>query len=88
MIGIASRGMQLSRSPHMEDLIDNLPGHPARRVQFRVSAGLLTDGSSSLSAFPGIKPSDMFENGLAAYSCGGSFVSQLSEGIGEIPNNY
>ena len=36
-----------------------LPDIPARRVQFQVSAGLLTDGSSSLSAFPGAKPSDI-----------------------------
>lgn len=32
------------------------PDNPARLVQFRVSVGLLTDGSSFLPAFPGISP--------------------------------
>jgi hypothetical protein len=66
-------------------IIDNLPGHPARLVQLRVSVGLLTDGSSSLSAFPGQSPVALFEKGLAAYSCGGSFVSRTVKDRGEFP---
>ena len=48
-------------TPNVPCIIDNLPGHPARLVQLRVSVGLLTDGSSSLAAFPGVQPSGMFE---------------------------
>lgn len=64
MIVIASQRTRCGCTSRVASVIDNLPGHPARRVKLRVSVGLLTDGSSSLSAFPGANPSGMIEMNL------------------------
>ncbi|GLS35082.1 hypothetical protein GCM10010869_06700 [Mesorhizobium tianshanense] len=61
MIVIASQRTRCGCTSRVASVIDYLPGHPARRVQLRVSVGLLTDGASSVSAFPGANPSGMIE---------------------------
>ena len=56
MIGGTSQETWCGCTPGLASVIDNLPGHPARRVQLQMSVGLLTDGSPSVSAFPGRTP--------------------------------
>lgn len=51
MIGMQGHARQLLQ--RQDKRHRHLPGHPVRLVQFLVSAGLLTDGSSHDPAFPG-----------------------------------